>query len=98
MRTFIQHSCNQTQHSSTHPRTLSILRVARQDCKSICAVLEHCKADAERARARAHARERIGGGFTIPTGKSCPWPAKKPLLSNKFPDFRLGPPTNAPLA
>jgi hypothetical protein len=83
-----------TKHSSTYPPTLSILRIARQDCQSICAVLRHCKARAE----MAHAREKLGGGLTIRTGKSCPWPAKTPLLSNKFPDFRLGPPTNAPVA
>jgi hypothetical protein len=106
MHSFIQHSCTHTQHSSTHPHTPSILRVTRQDCQSICALAIlpcdsralHCKARAKRAPCNARrALERIGGGFTIPTGKSCPWPAKKPLLSNTIPDCRLGPPKNAPL-
>ena len=76
-----------------HTHTPSILRVTPQDCQSICAVLCDCQTDAE----RAHAHERIEGGFTIPTGKSCPWPAKKPLFS-KVPDFRLGLTNNSPLA
>ena len=68
--TTLIHTPTHTKHSASH--------MAGLPCQSICAVLGHCKADAERARARAHARERIGGGFTIPTGKSCPWPPKKP--------------------